>query len=1211
VGSGSIVAADLDGDGLPEATAATRGVVLARRLDGALGWDTPPAGASLLHGLWDFNGDGSEELLGVGRVVVLFDGRTGLPLWTFEHPNPDRVLVQASVIPINVDGDAEPELLIGYGPEPSIRLIDFSDGFDFATQRWSNTAPTLPSRISRFVLGDFDGDGVAAELGTVSQSYCEVTFIDVRTGATLLATGPSAHGEYCYGQMQAANIDGDPQDELIFSDDNGLANTVSVFDLVEGGPQWQYHFRLRDMGTTVFTASRMGVDLDGQAPREVVASVYDDVEEQSDSLDDGVNAPGVWTTLVLDGATGAVIAALANERLLGTFDVDLDGDEELVTEVLARGAYALPQWGTIRVRTRSASGALSVSWELSQARAIYGVDRAEADREHYDNGSHLVGFDHDGDGQAHLLMLRRDGPGAASVRLSLLEFGANGAVASLAEASLSPLHDYGYLGDGQSEAVGAWFALNSSEGVAAIFDAGFSPIGEAAVFSGVSSIVAGDLGAGRSEVIFAGSGNNLVVADAAGANLLTPPVRRLERRGYGGSRFAMFDQDGDGRLELLWASSAEDGAPFVALLDRDGQPLWEVRLPEANQAPHASVSGDFVGDDSVDLAFLNGTVDLTAQVRVVNGATAAVNVRATPADAGRYPNQAIFRIDDVDGDGKDDLIVLHWVTWEVLSGRTLARIGTTHRLPASESAPRPSAQVQVDGDANLELFVNATHNGKAMVDPLTGATAWTVPATPSTAGQLLAQPGFADANADGYPDVAIPGIYADVTVYDGATGDVLQRYCLDGGVVRLLDAPATVETCTTPVGVSAISAADIDGDGRDEWLVGTAQGFLLAIDAPGAVLDWAVNFRTPVEAPTPVDIDRDGLLEVLVSTSNARIVMVDQAELSPPRVVREVAIDDADAIVDAGVDIDVSDRWNALGMAWAPVEGARRYLYTIVSENGNMVVPWTDAGDVTEVVRTGLNLVPGVRYVVQVIAFDEEVGASEVAVSDGVLITPGPPDILFLTATPDPFAPSRGEHTTLKAQATATPTTTLALWALTISSPDQALVATWTRSTDQRGLELLQDWSGLDSTEAPLPNGEYTVRLVVTDSNRNAREATTTVTIVSTDLGEDVGPPDIGEEVGADVGEDVAPEDVIEPPDVPDEPDTTVPPDVPDDVTESSANDVLPGADGFRADADNNGAYNLPDDTCCTCSAVGGRVEGPPLLALLALVGLLVATRLR
>jgi outer membrane protein assembly factor BamB len=67
-------------------------------------------------------------------------------------------------------------------------------------------------------------------------------------------------------------------------------------------------------------------------------------------------------------------------------------------------------------------------------------------------------------------------------------------------------------------------------------------------------------------------------------------------------------------------------------------------------------------------------------------------------------------------------------------------------------------------------------------------------------------------------------------------------------------------------GISEPSLGDLDGDGKDELLLGHKAGWVFAADPDTGKIRWEFNLRTPLDTwqmPTPADLDGDGKAEVI------------------------------------------------------------------------------------------------------------------------------------------------------------------------------------------------------------------------------------------------------------------------------------------------------------------------------------------------------------
>lgn len=262
---------------------------------------------------------------------------------------------------------------------------------------------------------------------------------------------------------------------------------------------------------------------------------------------------------------------------------------------------------------------------------------------------------------------------------------------------------------------------------------------------------------------------------------------------------------------------------------------------------------DLTGNGLLDL--LLADVDYPNLVLLKNGGTPENDLMVSQETM--FPENAPIHLSsmpvpfftDIDNDGVDDLLV-------------------------SPFDPNPMA---CEGLNSVWLYLNkgTSHNPdfqlytksflqEQMIDVGTGAC-----------------PAFADVDGDGLTDLVI-----------GSIGDMDSTYYNNGVLQTRRTAHLAwyknVGTRQTPVfqlydkdygGLSALKAmglvptfGDLDGDGRQEMVVGTAEGRLLRFDADfNLVDDDFLHFDKAWSAPCLFDVDNDGVNDLVVGDANGKL----------------------------------------------------------------------------------------------------------------------------------------------------------------------------------------------------------------------------------------------------------------------------------------------------------------------------------------------------
>src|SRR5262249_61889059 len=98
------------------------------------------------------------------------------------------------------------------------------------------------------------------------------------------------------------------------------------------------------------------------------------------------------------------------------------------------------------------------------------------------------------------------------------------------------------------------------------------------------------------------------------------------------------------------------------------------------------------------------------------------------------------------------------------------------------------------------------------------------------------------------------------------------------GIFDCIDASSRRTRWTFPTGWRAtlpvnVVSADLDGDGRDNFLMGLPNGDLIALDERNGapVLLWKLTFEAGVREAIVADLDGDGLAEIAVELEDGTI----------------------------------------------------------------------------------------------------------------------------------------------------------------------------------------------------------------------------------------------------------------------------------------------------------------------------------------------------
>lgn len=329
---------------------------------------------------------------------------------------------------------------------------------------------------------------------------------------------------------------------------------------------------------------------------------------------------------------------------------------------------------------------------------------------------------------------------------------------------------------------------------------------------------------------------------------------------------ALADLDGDGKPELILGAATPTTDPVIEAIKpgTGGKRFWKVTLkrPDRTGMPFGRAlyfqTGRFTGKQTYDIYVYVGT-PLVRSV-MLDGQTGAILWdKGESPGIERYfaPTKNLASVWDVNGDGKDDLVFTDPDYYCVASG------------PTGEALIGPDFPPKIFSQPSQGLYTLPAilPNGSSeptvcLVDGHYFYAAMTVHAAPKW--YRLPIVGEMHAGAEGFlqtPD-----------------GRWLMGFGRQDGTFVCLDVETGQVRWKVPLQATAsdVSACDIDGDGRQEFVFGTSHGDLYALaDHDGKPrLAWKAHFPARVDTPVLADVDGDGASEILVAMGDGNLCLL-------------------------------------------------------------------------------------------------------------------------------------------------------------------------------------------------------------------------------------------------------------------------------------------------------------------------------------------------
>ena len=724
------------------------------------------------------------------------------------------------------------------------------------------------------IFGDFDKDG-RTEIACLP--WYKMNILDAETGQVeeqchyMHKNENPGLGGRAYGWFGAYDVDNKARDEFIILDDFTMHMEVLAWRKGKLKRLWIKRLRKKQSGDDATGVQKLErqvslrvnpepvQDVDGDRNKEIVVSTYNLSRDER------------WHVWVLDPLTGKIRWDLPGMYLSGLRDTDGDGIPELFCTRVDKGLH-IPAPSSLSLFSLK-GGKLKTRWQKKNSSwQSYNVSKFPPN---VNSGASLA---------AETVLCGPISPKERNVFFTRQPVGANGMIELTAwqAAAAGSVHAIGRLRGPRLSVVGLRAIENRQDAillnvssvdgersVVSCFDVTAKTLCSRRVPAPVSPVVVGRLKSGSPPTIIVQGANETVEAIRPKADGRTQLLWRVPGRGMTCNNYweglLLADLFGNGTVSPVVGTRGRNDCARLTVLSPTGKVVWQ---RDFEKFPGTPPAWNVAGLMYWQAGYFNrpDRMDLLVQMRVLGGVSYMIDGRSGKvlwrrgtSVPGRTFGRNLMTIYDFDGDGREDVLNTFPDLFCVAEGSTgkllvsaragkfvpgygyygtaivadflgngqkqllfssadalalLQRNGKRiwHGSKGQGSRVRAGSG-DADGDGNVDLFLIADKKGKREFQcckAVSGKPTWSLTLPP---GPKPTDPATADIDGDGKDECIFTigqTIYAIGATADGRSGKIQW-------------------TLVMPGHLSAVSIADVEGDGLAQIVVSCADGAVYGI----------------------------------------------------------------------------------------------------------------------------------------------------------------------------------------------------------------------------------------------------------------------------------------------------------------------------------------------------------------------------------------------